>query len=90
MVKCSSDCDKPQKEVLSDTINILAQPNFAYLPTAANTAMMYWDPVPGADYYQIYHMGYQHMEKWAITQEYFCRDSNFSWEAPVVFHSSKE
>mgnify|MGYP000111293136 CR=1 FL=1 len=66
-----------QKEVLSDTINILAQPSFAYLPTSDDTAVMYWDPVPGADYYQIYHMGYQHMEKWAITQDTFVEIPTF-------------
>ena len=63
--------------VPSATINILAQPSFAYLPTADDTAIMYWDPVAGADHYQIYHMGYQHMEKWATTQDTFVHIPTF-------------
>ncbi len=66
-----------QKVVLSDTIHILAQARFAYLPTSDDTALMYWDPVPGADQYQIYHMGYQHMEKWKTTQDTFVQIPTF-------------
>ncbi|MBX2876745.1 MAG: hypothetical protein KTR30_31805, partial [Saprospiraceae bacterium] len=63
--------------VPSATINILALPSFAYLPTSDEIAIMYWDPVPGADHYQIYQMGYQHMEKWTTTQDTFLQIPTF-------------
>jgi len=56
---------------ISPTFSILAQPSFAFLPNSEATAIMYWDPVPGADHYQIYQMGYQYMEKWLITRDTF-------------------
>lgn len=59
------------KEEISEVFTVMAFPHFAFLPTANEMAVMYWDPIPGADQYQIYRMGYQYMEKWASTRDTF-------------------
>lgn len=57
--------------VISEAVNLLAWPTPAMVPTGDEGMMMYWDPVEGADQYQIYRMGYRYMEKIALTQDTF-------------------
>lgn len=57
--------------IISKPVHTLAWPRLAMVPRGDEGMMMYWDPIPSADQYQIYRMGYRYMEKIALTQDTF-------------------
>lgn len=65
------------KEVISEAFTVMESPGFAFLPISNETVVLYWDPVPGAEQYQIYKMGYQYMEKWTTTRDTFLHIPTF-------------
>ncbi|MEZ5042988.1 MAG: S8 family serine peptidase [Saprospiraceae bacterium] len=69
-----------QAIISQEAIAVLPQPKVSFLPLDQQQVSIYWDPIVGANQYEIYKMGYQYMEKIAVTQDTFIHLPTFIGE----------